>query len=127
MQLECDIRQLKLAKKLSGLGRINFDHDLSRSMARWNCGDRSCVADNYAGLSHNPKHGFPEGVHVSVGTIVERSTGYSKTVDPCPHNLKSIKFDVMFSTFISSSTENGALVDVWHHIVNSEDLTLYKK
>jgi hypothetical protein len=31
--------------------------------------------------------------------------GNSKTADPCPHNMKSIKFDVMFSIFISSSTE----------------------
>jgi hypothetical protein len=36
---------------------------------------------------------------------VERSTGYSETVDPCPCNLKSIKFDVTFSVFISLSTE----------------------
>jgi hypothetical protein len=69
------------------------------------CGDRSCATDNSTGWSHNPNHGFREGVRVSVGKIVERSAGYSKTADPCPRNLKSIKFDVTFSTFISSSTE----------------------
>jgi hypothetical protein len=31
--------------------------------------------------------------------------GYSKTANPCPRNLKSIKFDVTFSSFISSSME----------------------
>jgi len=31
--------------------------------------------------------------------------GYSKTANPCPHNFKSTKVDVMFSVFISSSTE----------------------
>jgi hypothetical protein len=40
-----------------------------------------------------------------VGKIVERSTGYSKTTNPCPRNLKSTKVDKMFSTFINSSTE----------------------
>jgi hypothetical protein len=52
--------------------------------------------DNSTRRSHNPNHGFPEGVRVNVGKIVERSTGYSKTADPCPRNLKSIKFDVTF-------------------------------
>jgi hypothetical protein len=63
------------------------------------------MTDNSTGWSRNPNHGFPEGVRVSMGTIAERSMGYSKTANPCPHNLKSTKVDVTFSVFISSSME----------------------
>jgi hypothetical protein len=63
------------------------------------------MKDNSTRRSRNPNHCFPEGVCVNVGIIAEQSMGYSKTVDPCPHNLKSNKFDMKFSVFISSSTK----------------------
>jgi hypothetical protein len=61
------------------------------------------MGDNSTGRSRNTNHGFLEGVHVSMGMIVENLVGFSKIVNPCPHNLKSVKFDVVFSVFISSS------------------------
>jgi hypothetical protein len=80
------------------------------------------MGDNSTGRSHNTNHGFPEGVHVSMGMIAEHLVGYSKTVNPCPHNLKSVKFDVVFSIFISSSMEtlgpNGCTTPnptLWKH------------
>jgi len=69
------------------------------------CEDRSCAEDNCIGKSCNPRKGFPEGVRVNMGIIMEQSTVYSKTTNRCPLNLKSAKVDVNFLVFISSSTE----------------------
>jgi hypothetical protein len=108
-----------------GWACINFGHDLSRSRVERHCGDARCAEDNSIRRSQNPNHGFPEGVHVSVGTIVERSTGYSKTANPCPHNLKSINFDVTIR-YLSSSTETMGPSGHVAIVVKSGELTLWK-
>jgi hypothetical protein len=61
-------------------------HGRERSMDRRNCGEPSCMGDNFPRQSHNTNHGFSKGLYVSIKIIVGRKEGYSKPSMCAPRN-----------------------------------------